>query len=103
MPECKQEMEARGDRFIPRSCPSCGLGPCTEKIRNENAAIKQIAGLIRKLSWRDMNTLAKAFNKSLDVSYREEVLAEAFIKMSDEFLAGVKRDPNAQEPLDFPR
>lgn len=28
MTRCVNEMRRRGDQFIPRTCPDCGLGPC---------------------------------------------------------------------------
>lgn len=90
MGRCKQDMIDAGERIVPRTCPVHGLKPCREKnvSREEGAALKNIAGLIQKLSYRDMNLLGVKLSAALETKdgYSALPCAEALLEVADKIL-----------------
>lgn len=86
MPRCNQTIPEGEPRS--RTCAKCGLGPCKETHRQENAMLKNIAGLIAKLSYRDMQTFAEALWVEIDFDDPggKDGVAEAVLKVAEKLL-----------------
>ncbi len=90
MATCNQILQAQG-AIYPKSCAKCGLGKCTERKSADepmSGSLKQIAGLIQKLSYRDMGTLAtklsEAFKEGDELS--APTIAQAMLDIADDIL-----------------
>jgi hypothetical protein len=73
----------------------------TKQNHDPQAALKQIAGLIQKLSYRDMKFLSDHIGRCLSVEDRERV-AEALLLIADN-LPGVHPKMPAPAPGDYRR
>jgi hypothetical protein len=105
---CKNEMERNGEKHVPRTCPRCGItGPCQVPgmsrpmsefplTASDRAQLKQIAGLIQKLSYRDMQDLAHKLSERLSDKTPKDV-AESLLLVCDRILAPVPVDPHVKE------
>jgi hypothetical protein len=88
MPACNNDLKNEGKGY-PRTCAKCGLGKCLEEQRHENAALKTIAGLIQKLSYRDMKAYAEALTDELaggKGNVDPATISEALLRASDNIL-----------------
>jgi hypothetical protein len=97
---CNEQLKTE-DKPYPRTCAKCGLGPCKEVQRQGNAALKTIAGLIQKLSYRDMMDLSDFFAKHTnkiqgDIGPRD--MAVSLLEAADEIL----HPPAAKMPMPAP-
>jgi hypothetical protein len=104
---CKNEMERNGEKHVPRTCPTCGISgkcqvpnmgkPMSDFSQNEaTASVKQIAGLIQKLSYRDMQDLAHKLSERLSDKTPKDV-AESLLLVCDRILAPAPEDPHVKE------
>lgn len=92
MNDCKKRLQAKGETLLPRSCARCGLGACQDqdfaRQDNSRAALKQIAGLIQKLSYRDMQSLAETVNIQLNIGdVPKAEMASVLLRAADALLA----------------
>lgn len=73
MARCNEELKREGKRegvSYPRTCALCRLGPCKRNNVTDQKSdpLKQIAGLIGKLSWRQMREFAATMRHSLAIN-----------------------------------
>lgn len=96
MAACNNDLKNEGKNY-PRTCAKCGLGPCPAAKRQENAALKAIAGMVQKLSYRDMQALACALTDELagGDDYTPPTIAKALLNTTDAILGP------GLEPLDL--
>ncbi len=90
---CNKKLQADGATTWPRTCSQCKLGPCTHPDyapgKSGHAdALKQIAGLIQKLSYRDMLALGKELSARLNKldDCDPQTCAEVLVEVADEIL-----------------
>lgn len=93
MSTCKQKLIADGAARVPRTCQKCHFGPCQEQSSSNRidatGPIKQIAGLVQKLSYRDMQSLSNKIAVAIKQEHgtvKSEHLTEALLKFADEIL-----------------
>lgn len=57
---CNELLKAEGKSY-PRQCAKCKFGPCTERPKEPDASVllKNIAGLLQRLPYRDMTDFAQ--------------------------------------------
>lgn len=84
---CNKQLQAE-DKPYPRTCAKCGIGKCQEEQRHENASLKAIAGLIQKLSYRDMMAFGKVVAEQLakNDGNQPDDMAEVMLDVADEIL-----------------
>lgn len=88
---CNEKLKADGKPY-PRQCRICKFGPCTEKSKDDaTARLKHVAGLIQKLSYRDMQTLGAKLGDALEEPAMK--VADALLSVADDILGDKAADP----------
>lgn len=107
MATCNRVLQDKGENY-PRTCAKCRLGPCQDYRPDQAPAqLKAIAGLIQKLSYRDMLTFGEHIAKALEGrdGYKAADIVAATLAASDGIIGhGIPvatGQVGGHEPLDF--
>lgn len=103
MSRCNKALQAEGAKAWPRTCAKCGLGPCKEEQRRENAALKAVAGHIQKLSYRDMRTFADIVGNHIPGDKGgPDAVANGLLAAADAIMNADKKSDTPQSPMPAP-
>lgn len=93
MSTCNNQLKAEGATSWPRTCARCGIKKCNHPYYglNEDGSsppLKQIAGLLQKLSYKDMRSLSGSLHNVLKLggAYSPELVADKLLIISEEIL-----------------